>query len=1106
MEVIQAYDIIPLPQVVIALPAILPQSPVLSLSPMFDSQDLFPSKEISPKDTETHVESPIPVPPSSSEGSSLDYLFDKSIFVKLDNSLYDHWEINQSPRILTTTPAMTEATIRKLITEGVAAALEAQAAAMANADNHNRNTGPREIPVVKRGNYKEFINLFSRSNCAEENRVTFATGTLTDDALPWWNAYAQPIGIDQANKITWTELKRLLTNKYCPRTEVKKMEDEFYNLVVKGDDLKTYVRRFQELAILCPNMVPNTEKIMESFIGGLPQSIEGNVTTSKHQTLEEATNISHRLMDQILKHKSVQETNDHKRKFDDMRNTTITITIPIIMTTKTTPIFITTVTTLTIVSITTTTKITAIITTATMITTSSKMEGRKPSRLMETIDIMDLILSIGNVHCITQDHALSGVKIATKLASAAIFPKLRCYTDNECVVLSPDFKLTDESHVLFKVPRKDNMYSVDLENVLVVKPHNKIPYEIFHGKTTSLSFMRPFGCPVTILNTLDHLGKFYGKADEGFFVGYSLFDIDTLTKSTNYKLVVTENQSNSSAGKARVETVPDKDYILLPLWTQVLLFSSSSKDSPSDGFKPSGEEEKKDAKDPGNEDNKVLSTEEPRVNQEIDANVNNTNNINTVSPIVNVAGIKDNDVDKNIVYGYADDLNMPNLEKIVYSDVGAKADMTNLDTNIPSVFLYGKIEEEVYVCKPSGFKDLEFPNRVYKVENALYVLHQALRAWKEMCTEFDKMKHKKFLMSSMGELTFFLGMQVTQKDDGIFISQDKYVDEILKKFGFSTVKTTSTPMETSKPLMKEENVEDNLSILKGQPKLGLWYPKNSPFNLEAYTNSDYAGSSLDRKSTIGGCQFLESRLISWQCKMQTVVANTTTKAEYVAASNCCSQFWATATAKNINGEAQIHAMVDGKKVIISEATIRRDLKFKDKGRVDCLSNEVIFNQLLLMRLKRLYKIGLSARVESSAEEQSLEVQRRFDDQEMFDTYVFNDEEVVVKDVNATSIATAVTAAVTTVVSIDDIILAQALVEIKTSNSKAKSIVMQEPSETPTTTMIQISLKIQDKGKGIMVEEPLKMKKKDQISFDKQEARRLQAEFDKQDRLAEEKAQ
>ncbi|GJV12022.1 reverse transcriptase domain-containing protein [Tanacetum coccineum] len=142
----------------------------------------------------------------------------------------------------------------------------------------------------------------------------------TTSALSWWNSYAQPIGIDQANQITWTELKRLLTDKYCPRTEVKKMEDEFYNLVVKGNDLKTYIRRFQELAVLCPNMVPNAEKLMEVFINGLPRSIEGNVTASKPQTLEEAINIAQRLMDQIIKHDSVQEANDRKRKLEDKGN------------------------------------------------------------------------------------------------------------------------------------------------------------------------------------------------------------------------------------------------------------------------------------------------------------------------------------------------------------------------------------------------------------------------------------------------------------------------------------------------------------------------------------------------------------------------------------------------------------------------------------------------------------------------------------------------------------------------------------------------------------------------------------------------------------------
>ncbi|GKD23532.1 putative ribonuclease H-like domain-containing protein, partial [Tanacetum coccineum] len=415
----------------------------------------------------------------------------------------------------------------------------------------------------------------------------------------------------------------------------------------------------------------------------------------------------------------------------------------------------------------------------------------------------------------------------------------------------------------------------------------------------------------------------------------------------NYKPVVVGNQSNGSActkacdnaGKARVETVPGKDYILLLFLTQDLLFSSSTKDSPDVGFKLSGEEEKKDAKALENEDCEVLNTEEPRVNQEKDENVNSINNINTVSSTVNTASIEDNAIDENIVYGCADDLNMPNLEEINYSNddegVGAEADINNLDTFMPvspilttrihkdhpikqiigdihsapqtrrltknvtkhdmfslvqqginhkdfqnclfacflsqaepkkqvltlvdlpygkraieskwiyrnkkdervarieaisfflayasfkdfvvyqmdvkSAFLHGKIKEEVYVCQPPGFEDPEFPDRVYKVEKALYGLHQAPRASstkKELCTEFEKLMHKKFQMSSMGDLTIFLGLQVTQKDDGIFISQDKYVDENLKKFGFSTMKTTSTPMETLRHLLKDENVKD----------------------------------------------------------------------------------------------------------------------------------------------------------------------------------------------------------------------------------------------------------------------------------------------------------
>ncbi|GKC06112.1 putative ribonuclease H-like domain-containing protein [Tanacetum coccineum] len=242
--------------------------------------------------------------------------------------------------------------------------------------------------------------------------------------------------------------------------------------------------------------------------------------------------------------------------------------------------------------------------------------------------------------------------------------------------------------------------------------------------------------------------------------------------------------------------------------------------------------------------------------------------------------------------------------------------------DVKSDFLYGKIEEEVYVCQPPGFEDPDFPDRVYKVEKALYGLHQAPKAWyetlstylldngfqrgkinktlfikrykgdillvqvyvddiifgstkMELCIAFEKLMHEKFHMSSIGELTFFLGLQVKQKKDGIFISQDKYVDEILKKFGFTEVKTASTPIETQKPLLKDEDGKEVDVHMYSQAK--------------AYTDSDYVGASLDRKSTTGGCQFLGCRLISWQCKKQIVVANSTIKAEYVAASSCCGQ-------------------------------------------------------------------------------------------------------------------------------------------------------------------------------------------------------------------------
>ncbi|GJR18184.1 reverse transcriptase domain-containing protein [Tanacetum coccineum] len=164
-----------------------------------------------------------------------------------------HLQLLMAPKrtLTSVAPTTTQAAIKKLVADSVSSALEVQAATMANTDNITRNTGSRETPIAKKCSYKEFMScqLSNFKDC----KVKFSTGTLTEEALSWWNSFAHPIGIEEAYKIPWSELKKLLIKKYCPRTEVKKIEDEFYNLTVKGNDLKTYVRRFQELAVLCPN-------------------------------------------------------------------------------------------------------------------------------------------------------------------------------------------------------------------------------------------------------------------------------------------------------------------------------------------------------------------------------------------------------------------------------------------------------------------------------------------------------------------------------------------------------------------------------------------------------------------------------------------------------------------------------------------------------------------------------------------------------------------------------------------------------------------------------------------------------------------------------------
>ncbi|GJT64046.1 putative ribonuclease H-like domain-containing protein [Tanacetum coccineum] len=581
------------------------------------------------------------------------------------------------------------------------------------------------------------------------------------------------------------------------------------------------------------------------------------------------------------------------------------------------------------------------------------------------------------------------------------------FTDTECVVLSPDFKLTDESHVLLKVPRKDNMYSVDLKNVV---PQGGLTC-LFAKATPDESNLWHRRLGHVNFKTMNKLVR--GNLVRG--LPSKLFEINQKPL-----MLLVRRESNTE---------------LLNL-----------KESPDAGFKPLREEEKIDTKDLGNEneasgkDSKVpkVNVVDPKTSIKLpndpnmpkledivysdddeddgaEADMNNldafmsvspiqTTRIHKVHPVEQIIGdlhlapqtrrmtknLEEHEELRKVIQALKDlswievmqdELLLFKLQKVwtlvdlpngkraigtkwVYTNkkdergimIKNKArlvaqgytqeegidydkvfapvarieairlflayasfkDFVVYQMDVKSAFLYGKIEEEVYVCQPSGFEDPDFPNKVYKVEKALYGLHP-LTCWtmgfrEERLTRLYLSEETKVIFC---ELTFFLGLQVKQKEDGIFISQDKYVTEILKKFGFSDVKTASTPMETHRPLLKDadgEDIDEHLyrsmirslmyltfsrpdimfvvyacarfqvnpkhshlhavkrifRYLKGQPKLGLWYPKDSSFDLVAYTNSDYAGTSLDRKSTTGGCQFLGCKLISWQCKKQTV--------------------------------------------------------------------------------------------------------------------------------------------------------------------------------------------------------------------------------------------
>ncbi|GJW01550.1 retrovirus-related pol polyprotein from transposon TNT 1-94, partial [Tanacetum coccineum] len=418
------------------------------------------------------------------------------------------------------------------------------------------------------------------------------------------------------------------------------------------------------------------------------------------------------------------------------------------------------------------------------------------------------------------------------------------------------------------------------------------------GFKPALIFMKPFGCHVTILNTLDSLGKFDGKSDEGFFVGYSLsskafrvyntrtmrveenlhigflenkpmiegnglkwlFDIDFLTQSMNYVPVTAGTVINKSTGtqeelNAGTSEEISQYCILMPIWKDVSYFDSHTQDVDNGEPKSTADNQKQDGDGPDNENDEqdnsddVSSPKEILVDFPIGKRAIGTKwvfrnkkdergiVIRNKARLVAQGHRQEEGIDYEEVFAP-----MARIEAIrLFLAYASLMGFLVYQMDVKSAFLYETIEEEVYVTQLPGFKDPDHPDKVYKVVKALYGLHQAPRAWYEtlanyllamLCIGFEKLMKDKFPMISMGELTFFLGLQVHQKEDGIFISQDKYVAEILKKFHYTDVK----------------------SIIRS-----LMYLTSS--------RSD----------------------IMFACKKQTVVATSTTEAEYVVAASCCGQ-------------------------------------------------------------------------------------------------------------------------------------------------------------------------------------------------------------------------
>ncbi|GJX95747.1 retrovirus-related pol polyprotein from transposon TNT 1-94 [Tanacetum coccineum] len=288
----------------------------------------------------------------------------------------------------------------------------------------------------------------------------------------------------------------------------------------------------------------------------------------------------------------------------------------------------------------------------------------------------------------------------------------------------------------------------------------------------------------------------------------------------------------------------------------------------------------------------------------------------------------------------------------IFLAYAAHKGFTVYEMDVKTAFLHGSLKEDVYVCQPEGFIDTDHPSHVYKLKKALYGLKQAPRAWYDKLSTFllqngfskgiidpmlftrrfdddilviqvyvddiifgstnpryatlfsDLMKIR-FEMSMMGEMTFFLGLQVNQSPSGIYNTLSNFGMAILKKYGLNTCDTVGTPMDI-KDKLDLDQIGTLVDATKYRSMIGalmyltssrpdivhatcLWYTKDSGFELTRFSNADYAGCKDTFKSTSSGAQFLEEKLVSWSSKKQDCISLSTAESEYVSLSTCCAQ-------------------------------------------------------------------------------------------------------------------------------------------------------------------------------------------------------------------------